>query len=75
MEGTIHISFDPEREELRRIFLRSGFANESRIKAELRLRPCATGTFVNSSYSNPTCEKCPAGKIHFSVTKLREKST
>ena len=44
---------------LRNLFRRSGFANESNG----RLLPCATGTFVNSFDSFPTCEKCPAGKF------------
>ena len=74
MEGSIDIPYNTPTEELRGVFLRSGFANQSRIKTGLRFLPCAAGTFVNSSYSYPTCEKCPAGKIHFSISKLREKS-
>ena len=61
-------------QEFRKVFLRSGFANMSDIKAGYRVFPCATGTFVNSSDINAECKKCPAGKLHYSMTKFRERS-
>ena len=60
-----------ERYELRNVFLRSGFANKS--NGDYRLLPCAAGTFVRSSDSLPTCKKCPAGKIQYSIPQLRER--
>ena len=59
------------REELRNMFLRSGFANES--NGRYWLLPCATGTFVNSSESAPKCQKCPAGKFEYSITQFRKR--
>ena len=71
MEGSIDIPYSASA-ELPTVFRRSGFANVSYLKRGFRFLPCATGMFVNSSYSYPTCEECPAGKIHYSMTKLRE---
>ena len=69
MEGSINLPYD---RELLQVFLRSGFANKSDIEGGYRVFPCATGTFVNSSDTNAECRKCPAGKLHYSMTKFRE---
>ena len=71
MEGSIDL---PYNWQLLQVFLRSGFANRSHIRAGYRVLPCATGTFVNSSDTNAECKKCPAGKLHYSMTKFRERS-
>ena len=60
-----------EGDELRDVFLRSGFADEN--KGPYRLLPCATGTFVHSSGSIPTCKNCTAGKLQYSLNQLRGK--
>ena len=71
MEGSIDLR---RNWELLQVFLRSGFANKSDIESGYRVFPCATGTFVNSSDTNAECKKCPAGKLHYSMTKFRERS-
>ena len=59
LKESIDIPSEPY--EIRQVFLRSGFADQR--NGQYRLRPCATGTFVNSSESSPTCKKCTAGKL------------
>ena len=71
MEGSIDL---PRDSELLQVFLRSGFANKTDIRARYRVFPCATGTFVNSSDTNAECKKCPAGKLHYSLNKFKERS-
>ena len=46
---------------LRKVFVRSGFANSSIGK--YMLGPCPLGTFVDSSRIDPSCKHCPAGKL------------
>ena len=52
------------RQQLRRVFHRSGFAENG--SGEFSFAPCPLGTFVNSSDSNYydlKCQECPAGKL------------
>ena len=46
---------------LRYVFLRVGFADDSAGK--YKLGPCPLGTFVDSSRTDPTCKNCSAGKL------------
>ena len=48
------------RDDVRKYFVRSGFADRRSDKEELR--PCPLGTFVDSSLTDPHCKNCPAGK-------------
>ena len=48
------------RDDVRKYFVRSGFADKRSDKDELR--PCPLGTFVDSSLTDPYCKNCPAGK-------------
>ena len=60
-----------ERADLRYVFLRVGFADDSAGK--YKLRPCPLGTFVDSSHSDPRCKNCSAGKLDsffFSLEKM-----
>ena len=55
-------------DQLRNVFLRSGFAGQR--NGRHRLLPCATGTFVNSSESSPTCKNCSAGRLQYFLNQL-----
>ena len=48
------------RDNVRKNFVRSGFADKRSDKNELR--PCPLGTFVDSSLTDPQCKNCSAGK-------------
>ena len=48
------------RYNVRKNFVRSGFAVKRSDKDELR--PCPLGTFVDSSLTDPHCKNCSAGK-------------
>ena len=50
-----------EREKLRFIFIRAGFADES--AGNYKLRPCPLGTSVDTLRAKPTCKNCSAGKF------------
>ena len=75
MKEAIDIPREPDymswTDELRNVFLRSGFADQR--NGRHRLLPCATGTFVNSSESSPTCKNCSAGKLQYFLNQLRER--
>ena len=47
-------------DNVRKKFVRSGFADKRSDKNELR--PCPLGTFVDSSLTDPHCKNCSAGK-------------
>ena len=49
-----------ERDNVRKNFVRSGFAAKRSDKN--KLRPCPLGTFVDSSLTDPHCKNCSAGK-------------
>ena len=51
----------PEQYNVRRAFLRSGFA-DNRL-GSYKLRPCPLGTFADSSLTDPICKNCSAGKL------------
>ena len=51
----------PEQENVRKAFVRSGFADDR--SGEYKLRPCLLGTFADISLTNPKCKKCSAGKL------------
>ena len=51
----------PEKENVRKTFVRSGFADER--SGEYKLRPCLLGTFADISLTDPKCKKCSAGKL------------
>ena len=51
----------PERDNVRRAFVQSGFANDTLGK--YKLLPCPLGTFVDSSLTDPNCKNCSAGKL------------
>ena len=48
------------RDNVRKNFVRSGFADKRPDKD--KLRPCPLGTFVDSSLTDPHCKNCSAGK-------------
>ena len=49
------------RDDVRRAFVRSGFADKR--LGENRLLPCPLGTFADSSLTDSNCKKCSAGKL------------
>lgn len=51
----------PERENVRKTFVRGGFADDR--SGEYKLRPCPLGSFVDSSLTDPKCKNCSAGKL------------
>ena len=50
-----------ERNNVRKTFVRSGFADDQLGKD--KLLPCPLGTFVDSSLTDPDCKYCSAGKL------------
>mgnify|MGYP006964533627 CR=1 FL=1 len=51
----------PENQNVRKTFVRSGFADDS--SGKYKLRPCLLGTFADISLTDPKCKKCSAGKL------------
>ena len=50
-----------EKQNVRKTFVRSGFADDR--SGEYKLRPCLLGTFADISLTDPKCKKCSAGKL------------
>ena len=50
-----------ERYNVRLAFVRNGFA-AARSESD-KLRPCPLGTFADSSFTDPNCKNCSAGKL------------
>ena len=50
-----------DRDHLRQTLVRSGFALQG--SGEYNLLPCPLGSFVESSFTDPKCKNCSAGKL------------